>query len=243
MRKLGVLKSVFYLAALFLFSCGDTDSNRNNKNLNKVQKKEITDKLQDSFVAPTPTLKVIVQKHKLIFNSSKTDSVAVPLFVPDNIIAQLDLITVTYLNFNRELATGVLLVNSKVSAEVKSIFNELLAKKFLICKVSAGLEFNLNDSLMMANNLTSCFNYRVVANTSKLSQHAYGMAIDINPVQNPYIEPSGKSYPLNSSYTIGAPGTVSAKGVCREIFKSHNWKWGGAWRSAKDYQHFSKTGH
>ena len=89
---------------------------------------------------------------------------------------------------------------------------------------------------MLANN-TSAFNYRTIAGTTRLSNHATGRAIDINPMLNPfmrdaYVAPSGATYDTKIS------GTVTEK--IAEIFKSRGWSWGGDWTDRKDWQHFER---
>ena len=99
----------------------------------------------------------------------------------------------------------------------------------------------------MSDNNTSCFCYRVVSGTTKLSKHAMGMAIDVNPRYNPYvhtvngklkIEPAnGKPYADRSkSYKY----KITKGDLCYRLFKQHGFRWGGEWRTVKDYQHFEK---
>jgi len=191
----------------------------------------------------TPHQKKSGLPKKRITTIKKEDKIIFPNYFPDSIISQLDLIQVKYINYSNIIDSGYLLVNKKIHLEVQSIFKDLFTRGFLISKVSTGVEFNFSDSLMMENNITSCFNYRQVIGSRRLSQHALGMAIDINPRQNPFIYSSDKKYPLNSIYDTEVLGTVFGGGICEEVFKKYNWKWGGDWRSFKDYQHFSKNGH
>jgi hypothetical protein len=97
---------------------------------------------------------------------------------------------------------------------------------------------------MEANN-TSAFNCRFVSGTTRWSQHAYGRAIDINPVRNPYVDGS------YVSPTAGAPyadrmkhriGMIHAGDKVVRAFADENWKWGGYWSPYQDYMHFSRTG-
>ena len=100
---------------------------------------------------------------------------------------------------------------------------------------------------MQANN-TSCFNFRRVAGSSKLSAHSRGMAIDINPLQNPCIRQrkdgstsvqpaTGRCYADRSKHW---PYQIVRGDLCHRLFTEHGFKWGGAWRSVKDYQHFER---
>ena len=105
--------------------------------------------------------------------------------------------------------------------------------------------YGANDDRSMAADNTSAFNCRVVPGTRRLSMHAYGRAIDVNPVENPYVHgglvepPAGRAY-LDRSRR--RPGMAMQTGVLVRAFASVGWHWGGLWRSSKDYQHFSTTG-
>jgi hypothetical protein len=103
-----------------------------------------------------------------------------------------------------------------------------------------------DDDRSMAANNTSAFNCRKVAGTSKWSEHAYGRAIDVNPVQNPYVTRSGKVSPATgkrwANRAQGLPGMIHSGDKTVKAFAAIGWKWGGTWRGARDYQHFSSTG-
>ena len=97
----------------------------------------------------------------------------------------------------------------------------------------------------MAANNTSAFNCRPVAGTSRWSEHAYGRAIDVNPVQNPYVAGRHVSPPAGRRYADRAgraPGMIRAGDAVVRAFAAAGWGWGGAWRTARDYQHFSASG-
>jgi hypothetical protein len=91
---------------------------------------------------------------------------------------------------------------------------------------------------MIANN-TSAFNYRLKTGGGDLSNHAYGRAIDINTVQNPYVK--GKLVlPPNGNYNPIAAGTFTAENPIVKLFINLGWDWGGSWTQLQDYQHFEK---
>ena len=97
----------------------------------------------------------------------------------------------------------------------------------------------------MADNNTSAFNCRKVTGGKGWSQHTYGEAIDINPLQNPYVtsrgvEPAGGKEFLNR--VKRQKGMILADDPVVKLFAKYGWKWGGSWNSVKDYQHFSKSG-
>ena len=107
-----------------------------------------------------------------------------------------------------------------------------------------------DDDRSMAADNTSGYNCRRVAGTDRWSDHAFGAAIDINPVQNPYVQPSGVAPPAGRRFATldrraGADvpaGVIHADDVVVRAFARIGWEWGGDWTSAKDYQHFSAAG-
>jgi poly-gamma-glutamate synthesis protein (capsule biosynthesis protein) len=109
-----------------------------------------------------------------------------------------------------------------------------------------------NDTASMAANNTSAFNCRPVEGTTRLSAHASGLAIDINPVQNPWVKGNevdpvaGRPFDTvpkrQAAQNRGQPGIILGGGAAVATFKRNGWTWGGDWRSEKDYQHFSYTG-
>lgn len=159
-------------------------------------------------------------------------------------IENLRYLQLTYLGFDNESHVGEMIVHKYVAEEVLEIFKELYLNKVKIEKMVLISEYDANDDLSMADNNTSAFCYRVVAGTDKLSKHSYGIAIDINPVQNPYVqknsvEPeSGRDYLDRSKIT---DGMIVSGDISYMAFVSRDWTWGGNWNSMKDYQHFQKN--
>jgi hypothetical protein len=148
---------------------------------------------------------------------------------------------VTYYGFDDKTHAGELIVNKKVAKDVIEIFKELYKAKFPIEKIRLIDDYNADDDLSMSDNNTSAFCYRTVANTNKISMHGYGMAIDINPIQNPCI--SGKDVSPQNAYSylnrnLRKKGMIIKNDVCYKAFTKRGWKWGGNWKNPKDYQHF-----
>jgi hypothetical protein len=104
-----------------------------------------------------------------------------------------------------------------------------------------------SDRRSMRADNTSAFNCRRVAGTTRWSEHAYGRAIDINPVENPYVASDGTVSPRRGSAYVDrsrhAKGMIHARDSTVRAFRRVGWGWGGYWRSSKDYQHFSASGH
>ena len=159
--------------------------------------------------------------------------------VPTTISSEMVLTQVEYIDYNGNDTKGLIVVNRKIAEEVIEIFREIKEAGFQIEKMIPISEYDWDDDKSMEDNNTSGYNYRFVANTQKLSNHSYGMAIDINPRYNPMIVKDRIS-PSNGSYSIENKGTITADSEVVKIFKKRGWKWGGDYKSLKDYQHFDK---
>ena len=156
---------------------------------------------------------------------------------------------VPYWNFEGQPALGELIVAKSVAREVADAFAKIyLSRKFRIASMRLIDDFDGNDDKSMAANNTSAFNCRTVNKGKKLSEHAFGKAIDINPVQNPYVRgslvapPAGKAFDSASERNPPSQGVIVKGDIVTESFAAISWKWGGEWKSSKDYQHFSLTG-
>jgi hypothetical protein len=154
---------------------------------------------------------------------------------------------VTYVGFDRRAHTGELVVNVAVAADVATVFRRLYAARFPIRRMRPVSAYGGSDPRSMAADNTSAFNcrYAVAPGPRQWSVHAYGEAVDVNTVENPYVEggrvrpPAGRSYLDRSRYRRGM---AVAGGVLVRAFASVGWQWGGRWASSPDWQHFSKTG-
>lgn len=160
-------------------------------------------------------------------------------------LEELSYLKVSYWGFDGKEHQGELIVLEKIGKEVADIFQELYDIKFPIEKIKLIDEYGGDDDLSMADNNTSAFCFREVADKQGvLSKHSYGIAIDINPVQNPYIKEErvspleGENYLNRSSERMGM---IVKDSLCYSIFKQKGWNWGGDWKTLKDYQHFEKT--
>lgn len=164
----------------------------------------------------------------------------------------LALVAVRYADFEGEPQSGHLIVAAAHAEEIGAIFQEIWQRRLLRFERIEPVSFHggSDDASMAANN-TSAFNCRTVTGGTRLSEHSYGAAIDINPVQNPYVKgdltlpPEGTPYDdpgeREAVIELGMPGVVTPDVVA--VFARHGWSWGGDWTSLKDYQHFSKSGN
>lgn len=159
--------------------------------------------------------------------------------IPVEIINQLTLIDVEYYSFDEKLHKGQLVINKKVEKDIVEIFKLIKDLKFPVGKVIPVVKYKWDDEASMNDNNTVAFNYRKVKGSKVLSLHSYGLAIDINPLQNPHIK--GKTIqPSSGKYDTKSKGTILRDSKLVNEFVKRGWQWGGRWRSSKDYQHFEK---
>jgi hypothetical protein len=154
-----------------------------------------------------------------------------------------------YLDFKGQTREGEMIVHIAVADEVVNIFNELYTINYPIHKMKLVSTYKANDWQSIEAGNTSAFNCRNATGSKKWSKHSYGKAIDINPIENPYISKSGRiSHKASLQYRkrVHKNNTSSDKALllkhdkATQIFKKYGWKWGGDWSGVKDYQHFSK---
>jgi hypothetical protein len=161
--------------------------------------------------------------------------------------AELREVTVSYVGFDGRVHAGRLVVNRRVTGDVKMIFGRLYGARFPIDRIEPVARFGGSDDRSMAADNTSGFNcrYAVAPGPRRWSVHAYGEAIDVNTIENPYLEggrvlpEAGRAYLDRSRYR---KGMAIAGGALVRVFASAGWRWGGRWSASPDWQHFSKTG-
>lgn len=154
-------------------------------------------------------------------------------------------VTVDHRTLDGGVEVGHLVVHRSVAADMVTIFDRVFAAGFGLQTVTSVAEFGADDDVAMAANATTAFNCRTVAGTDTWSQHAFGTAVDVNPVQNPYVSAGAVLPPAGAAYTDRSdvrPGMVVAGGPVDRAFADRGWSWGGRWRTVKDYQHFSRSG-
>lgn len=160
--------------------------------------------------------------------------------IPNEIRETLALVTVPFFSFDSKVREGQFVVHRELAAEVLELFGVLCEMKFSIEQIVPIVRYEWDDETSMDANNSSAFNYRCIACTDRLSNHSYGRALDINPMQNPYTRRDGLVVPTSARYDMGQLGTVTPEVVA--LFKSYGWVWGGDWEEHKDYQHFEKRG-
>lgn len=161
-------------------------------------------------------------------------------------LSDLRELSVSYVDFEGAAQTGVLVVNRDVARDVVGVFGRLYDLGFRIRQMRLVDAFGGDDNASMAANNTSGYNCRTVAGSTTFSDHAYGRAIDINPVQNPYVVGGGVQPPAGERFvridrSPGAStlrGVIGADDVVTRAFARIGWAWGGNF-SDPDFQHFS----
>ena len=160
---------------------------------------------------------------------------------------QLRVVRVSFVGFDGRARSGALVVNRSVTNDVQVAFRRLYAARFPIRRMEPVSAFGGSDDRAMAADNTSAFNCRkaVASGPTSWSMHAYGEAVDVNDVENPYfvgarlIPPAGKAYRNRANVR---PGMAVEGGVLIRAFASVGWGWGGRWAGSPDYQHFSSNG-
>ncbi len=155
---------------------------------------------------------------------------------------QLRYITVTFWGFDDRHHTGELIVHEDEADNIVAVFAQLHAARFPIEEMRIVTPADLDALPTGDGNNTASFVCRAVTGGSRFSEHAYGLAIDINPFHNPYIRGQLVLPELASSFLARealSPGMIGPDSIAVEAFAAVGWEWGGDWNSLKDYQHFA----
>lgn len=157
-------------------------------------------------------------------------------------------IRVLHKNFKGNTQIGEMIVNQSIVDDVLGIFEELYEGDYPIEGMVLVDDYEADDDISMEANNSSAFNFRFIDGTTKRSSHSDGLAIDINPLYNPYVRTidgkivvlpeSGKSY---ADRELDNPYYIRKDDLCYKAFTGRGFTWGGEWKSSKDYQHFQKS--
>lgn len=164
---------------------------------------------------------------------------------PPGVLARLCLLDVPHLGFDGAERVGQLVVDAALAGELRAIFERVLGIGFPIERIMPISAYGWDDDASMADNNSSCFNYRLIAGTDVMSVHSEGRAVDINPRLNPYGATAATWLPPGSRYDLGAAGTIGPEArhpAGREIlrvFADAGWTWLGD-DAIHDRHHFQK---
>lgn len=162
--------------------------------------------------------------------------------------SELRWLRLSYYDFDRKEHVGEMVCNRLIADDMLYIFRELYREHYPIARMRLTDEYGGSDIRSMADNNTSCFCHRNIAGSNKLSKHGRGMAVDINPLYNPCVylrtgkvEPKeGEAYARDRNTRKDIPGKIDTSDLCYRLFTERGFKWGGHWKSLRDYQHFEK---
>ena len=175
-----------------------------------------------------------------IKGKSYKDNCTVPL-------SELRYLHVLHIGFDGETHEGELICNVSIDDDLLDIFKKLYNAKYQIEKIRLVDEYNADDELSMRDNNSSCFNFRFISHTTRVSKHGLGIAIDINTLYNPYVKVVGDKTIIEPATageyvdrTKNFPHKIDENDLCYKLFTEHGFEWGGHWKTVKDYQHFEK---
>ncbi len=213
---------------------------------------EITDSTTKATESSTESIESIITKSFIIKNIDEAlkQRIMGKSYKENESISleNLKYLKVLHIGFDGKTHVGELIVNEKIADDVLEIFKELYENEYPIEKMLLVDEYGADDNKSMEDNNTSAFNYRQIAGTTRLSNHALGMAIDINPLYNPYIrsdangntivEPEGAVEYTDRTNQFSYK--IDENDLCYKLFIKYGFSWGGDWSTPKDYQHFEK---
>jgi hypothetical protein len=154
-------------------------------------------------------------------------------------------VSLPFVGFDGRVRRGALVVHHSAARDVVTAFRALYRARFPIRRMRPIQAYGGDDFASIEADNTSAFNCRPATGSSRWSEHAYGRAIDINPIENPYVSGGRTSHRASVAYLDRSParaGMAVEGGVLVEAFDAVGWGWGGRWSSIKDYQHFSASG-
>jgi D-alanyl-D-alanine carboxypeptidase len=159
---------------------------------------------------------------------------------------ELRLLRVDHWGLDGKVHRGELMVHRDQARRILVVLKKLFQARYPIQRLRLVDAYRASDDRSMAANNTSGFNCRRVSGTSRWSEHAFGRAIDLNPLRNPYVTRGGRvSPPAGRPYANRArraAGMIHGGDAVVRAFAAAGWRWGGYWSGSRDYQHFSATG-
>lgn len=156
-------------------------------------------------------------------------------------MSELRWLRASHWDFSGSVQSGEVVIAQRVANDVLEVFRAIYAARFPIAQMKLIETYGGDDERSMAANNSSGFNCRLIAGTTRPSQHATGLAIDINPVQNPYVL-DDRVYPEAAKEYLNRddrrPGMLFEQDPVVEAFARVGWSWGGLWQRPRDYHHF-----
>jgi hypothetical protein len=160
-------------------------------------------------------------------------------------LSRLRHVSLPFVGFDGRAHRGALVVHNAAATDVVQTFRDLYRARFPIRRMRPIEAYGGDDFASIEADNTSSFNCRPVAGSSRWSEHAYGRAIDIDPIENPYVSGGRTSHPASVPFLRRSPyraGMAVEGGALVAAFDRVGWGWGGRWSGDKDFQHFSVSG-
>jgi hypothetical protein len=160
-------------------------------------------------------------------------------------LSSLRHVSLPFVGFDGAPRRGALVVHHSAARDVVAVFGRLYRERFPLRRLRPIQAYGGDDFASIEADNTSAFNCRAATGSSRWSEHAYGRAIDVNPLENPYVSGGRTSHRGSVPYldrSPARPGMAVEGGVLVRAFDAAGWGWGGRWSSIKDYQHFSASG-
>jgi D-alanyl-D-alanine carboxypeptidase len=161
-------------------------------------------------------------------------------------LRDLRALTVSYWDFGGARRTGRLIVNRSAVSALREVFRRLYVARFPIRRMVPVDAYGGSDFASIEADNTSAFNCRRATGSTSWSEHAYGRAIDVNPIENPYVDGGRVAHAASRTYVRRSPyrqGMAIEGGAVVEAFRAVGWGWGGSWGgTVQDFQHFSASG-
>lgn len=161
--------------------------------------------------------------------------------------SDLRYVHVLHVGFDDMIHEGELVCNKMIADDLLEIFMALYSNRYQIERICLVDDYDADDETSMRNNNSSCFNFRFISHTTVVSKHGAGLAVDINPLYNPYIkEVDGKTIvePATAVEYVDrskdVPHKIEKGDLCCSLFEEYGFEWGGDWTTCKDYQHFER---
>ncbi len=208
----------------------------NERDLAKIKINELSRERDGSLEVPLEISKMSEQEVADFILQSSPEA--------KDIVARLELVDVMYLNKEGKFCNGQVYVDKDLSPEIKEFFQFLLDQQFKLDKVIPiqAKQYSGSDDASMLDNNSSAANYRVISGTNRLSLHAYGFALDLNPADNP-VQKDGVSLPpqQDAVRNLDDSQTFTAEHPVVKWLEARGWEWGGHWQEPyQDYHHFQK---
>jgi hypothetical protein len=194
----------------------------------------------------------VARRNRFVFEARPVDAALAARMTPSSWrpgcpvgLGALRYLRISHMGMDGTERLGEMVVHRDTVPALAGVFRHVWDEGFPIERMRLVDDYGGSDDASMAANNTSAFNCRSVAGTTRWSEHAFGRAIDINPVQNPYVRGGRVDPPAGGSYLdrrAVRPGMLVAGGPVVGAFRFVGWGWGGDWSSGKDYQHVSASG-